>query len=381
MDDLYGDLPPASGEEKRDTTGLIGSAWSSLPLSQKQPKEKPTGTPQVTAAAASVTAAKSTKFVPSSLLFKPRQTSVAPSSNSSSSTAVSAAPQTSRNRALSVDNSTAIPQPAVVPTVIHEEPKEVAVEVYAAAAVEEFNNNSSFEVGEAYDPRRPNDYLAYCKERDEAKRLEKLAGENRRRLEEMEQARMELERQRKEAAERKDYKTLATASISAGESRGRGRGLSNLPSWVVQQMKEEEEKEKVQEGRVDAAPTSSHQPVVEGQFQDAVLPPPFAASSSSSSSSNSNGSNIEMIPVGTKRKVTHFSKPSNVILLKNMVAVEDVDDSLSFETKMECQKYGSVKTCRILVVDQKRFPKCPPQELVRTFVHFDRQDSAVRALK
>lgn len=52
---------------------------------------------------------------------------------------------------------------------------------------------------------------------------------------------------------------------------------------------------------------------------------------------------------GVKRKQGLFSKPSCVLLLKNMVSAEEVDDALADETSAECLKYGPVASCLVQV--------------------------------
>ena len=83
--------------------------------------------------------------------------------------------------------------------------------------------------------------------------------------------------------------------------------------------------------------------------------------------------------LGVKRKQGLFSKPSCVLLLKNMVSAEEVDDQLADETSGECLKDGPVASCLVqtlpATVDGSLVPD---HERVRTFVKFETQESAVR---
>eukprot|EP01006_Ploeotia_vitrea_P020043 TRINITY_DN52291_c0_g1_i1.p1 TRINITY_DN52291_c0_g1~~TRINITY_DN52291_c0_g1_i1.p1 ORF type:complete len:401 (-),score=55.77 TRINITY_DN52291_c0_g1_i1:27-1229(-) len=71
-------------------------------------------------------------------------------------------------------------------------------------------------------------------------------------------------------------------------------------------------------------------------------------------------------------------RPSQVIMLRNMVGPNEVDDELIGETKDECQaKYGAVEECNIHVVKKKGIHPC---EAVRLFVKFSSIENAVKAL-
>jgi hypothetical protein len=61
-----------------------------------------------------------------------------------------------------------------------------------------------------------------------------------------------------------------------------------------------------------------------------------------------------------------------------MVGPNEVDGALATETKDECQKYGAVVKC---VVFEVKDANCPAEEAVRTFVHFERQEGAVKAYR
>lgn len=239
---------------------------------------------------------------------------------------------------------------------------------------EEFNTNSSFDVQDAYEPGHPNDYIAYCSERLERRKQARIHEENVRRMDEADRSREALEKERRDAAQRGDYQSLLSSagSMSAGASlvdgerggsegvgrgRGRGRGLVNLPAWMTQQQ----------------------------QHTESVAPIAQTASEISAGEQFSDAAAVGI--VGIKRK-QGANKPSCVILLKNMVAAEEVDEQLAAETQQECSKYGDVEYCVVHSVTAHVegaqagvIVRCPDEERVRTFVCFQNQESAVRAFR
>lgn len=247
---------------------------------------------------------------------------------------------------------------------------------------DEFNTNSSFDIEDAYDPNRPNDYIAYCSERLERRKQARVQEDNMRRMDEADRAREALEKERREAAQRGDYQTLLSSAISmssagvgmavgagtgtgaegagssgdgAGRGRGRGRGLVNLPAWMTQQQQ-------FTEPAVVAhtSPQPLDQPSTGEQFLDAA-------------------GTVGI--VGIKRK-QGVNKPSCVILLKNMVGAAEVDEQLAAETQQECLKYGPVEHCVVHTVPAHfEGVLCPDLERVRTFVSFQSQESAVKAFR
>lgn len=235
---LYEDLPPISGDSV-SSNSVIGNAWSNVSLQlasggsseavdilkKEAPPTKVSSNQETnrTNESNSLNKPPSNKpLLPSSLLFKPRQATTVTQKQRPANDSTIQKVQTSTNLPSSSQHKTS--------EQLHEY----------------FNSNTSFDVDEAYDPRRPNDYIAFCDEREENKRLERLAEENKKKLEELEYARQALERKRREAAEKKDYHALLHAvkeddisipfSGGVNMSRGRGRGVANLPAWITQQM-------------------------------------------------------------------------------------------------------------------------------------------------
>ena len=290
-------------------------------------------------------------------------------------------------------------------------------------------HGASFDVEDPYDPTRPNDYLMWCEERLEKKRLDKLADENKLKMASAERARVDMERERQEAVESGDVLRL---QVSMGAGRGRGRGLSNLPAWMAQYSTptpssapsssssangsdsapgQFDDGERDQEGLaasrimnkmgyqkgeglgkdgqgiVNALEHRNSGPGSTGQGQIIVDEQDRMRIASRAIAAKLALTNPDLSPVGTekgidkapKKRMGLFSNPSCVVLLKNMVGPGDVDEMLADECKQECSKYGPVNTCVIHEITTE--PDCPEEECVRTFVCFEKQESAVRAYR
>ena len=68
---------------------------------------------------------------------------------------------------------------------------------------------------------------------------------------------------------------------------------------------------------------------------------------------------------------------SRVLVLRNMVGLEDVDESLEEETRAECQKYGIVER---VTVSAARRGSTSDEHAVRIFVAFRDSESTAKAL-
>lgn len=90
-----------------------------------------------------------------------------------------------------------------------------------------------------YDPMVPNDLLQYWENKAlavERERLERQAHET---LEEQQRLRQQLEREREELQKSGNVDRLV--EYHTKRSMGRGRGLSNLPAWLVEKQRKERE--------------------------------------------------------------------------------------------------------------------------------------------
>ena len=314
--DLYGDLPPAQGADQSQSSVSISSNFGAIPSAAQKVKL--------------VSVVKNTPKVSSTLAFRPRQ--AVPKNGI---VAIPAKQTELKSGAQLLAQSL-----DVVSEIFTEPPQQQEV----SNTTEEFNTNSSYEVNEAYDPKRPNDYIAYCEERLERRKQMRLQEENRKHMQAAEEARTLLEQERRDAASRGDYQSLLSSAgvhaavadnvggggggIGVSMGRGRGRGVANLPAWMTQQM---------------AAAT----PITTAATEDNNYPR-LSSSDETAAGQFSDAAPVQPVVVGVKRKqLGMFSRPSCVVLLKNMVALEEVDDQLGAETTQECLKYGPVHSCLI----------------------------------
>jgi hypothetical protein len=214
--DLYGDLPPPGSNNNSNSNPLnvdndpLLSVFLNAPKSNnKDQQKKPLEAKKASISKSSVEASV---IAPVSFAFKPRQTAITreqPKKQSVSHFTTSAmlTPSTSSTAANIGLSSKDLMAPLPMSRV----------------------ELGTFDVDDVYDPFRPNDYLQYCDERAELKRQKRIERDNKRILSEREQDRVRVERERVEAMQRGD---LLQVEASLG-GRGRGRGLSNLPSWMT----------------------------------------------------------------------------------------------------------------------------------------------------
>ena len=197
----------------------------------------------------------------------------------------------------------------------------------------------------AYDPSKPNDYEQIIREK-ERMRLEKEAELDilkRKRMEEKKKAKplaVAVEHPKGEKGMTLAQKMLEKMGWKKGEGLGKMKqGIST--ALVV-------EKTDARSGRVISpadAPSSSS------------APPPTTT---------------------TTTKVVPSNPPSRVIMLTNIVAPGQVDESLDEEVGEECSKYGDVENILIFEVTD---PQYPSDQAVRIFVQFENQKAAEAALQ
>ena len=371
---LYGDLPEENNSQgaapiiaqggwaKLNNASSTAAAAASKPASNMmsfKPRQALVSTSTTVAAAAPSSSSSSSsgeKAGGISIAFKPRQTASAgsakPSVASSAALGYTESVVTKRDADAAATTSSYSLSDHLDANLRHQGPRDpshtLADDGPTAGAAAATTATASFEVDDPYDPARPNDYLLYCEERLERRRALELEEENARKFAEIERAREQLERDRADAVQSGDMQRLLG---SAG--RGRGRGLSNLPSWVTQ-MQATEGASHGSSSSGSSGSGSGNGRGAPGQFDDS-------------------GGEPSSDPGGPRKKQALYTTPSTVLLLENMVAPGTVDSELAGETKQECERFGPVASC---VAFEE-----PLGGAVRLFVVFHAQESAVRAFR
>jgi splicing factor 45 len=176
-----------------------------------------------------------------------------------------------------------------------------------------------------YDPHVPNDLLAFWDAKAmERERLE-LEREAKETLQRQEHLRQQLEQERADLEKSGDLEKLVQHREQ--RSMGRGRGVSNLPAWLV-------EKQKKQQQQVGSETTS----------------PP-----------------VDNVVVENKSLRT--------IILSNLTAPGDIDDDLAEEVKEECEEQcGPVTSVTV------RDARPPHQPVVQVHVEFGTSQDAYKGV-
>jgi hypothetical protein len=109
------------------------------------------------------------------------------------------------------------------------------------------------EIKDPYDPYVPNDLLQYWDRKALAKERHELEREAREAFERQQALRLQLEKEREVLQKRGDFQAIIQKQqqqqqqqqqVSAmGRGRGRGRGVSNLPAWLVEKQRKEQEEQ------------------------------------------------------------------------------------------------------------------------------------------
>ena len=354
--DLYGDLPPPGTEGGRVAVKFAVQSGS------KTKTQPPGGAPMKSSSAAAESSVQpppsaagsrvqATSVAPLKAVFKPRQTVTR---------------DTASKKPIPVPGAYSVPSatPISSTSTSSSAPAEPTVR---------FVEVGSFEIEDPYDPSRPNDYLQFCEERLEQRRLKRLEKENERVLQERERERERVERERQEAVESGDVQRLE-ASLGG---RGRGRGLSNLPSWMTAGTKtsDQEQSGGTESSAIHDVPS---QIMSRMGFEEGSGLGRHGQGITSAIEVRQDGSNRGVIITGKAHREESFPSkkqrikvvaPSCVILLRNFVQGNESDENSRERVTQHCGKYGRILNCR---VHRKNDPHLSLEEQIAVFVTFER---------
>jgi len=333
MASLYGDLPPPETKSKSKSSNSNDSSTSLSSSNNTQGQTKISKlynfTPQVKSTVKTI----KKPIIPASWTtatqFKPttRKPITKPKTTIKSSTPTSAASIKQLNK--SNEN---IPLPTIISTEIITKKKDTVIDNSIIEAKQNSwlqssvtskkrkqnaaqNNKKSVGMEDIYDPKFPNEYEVYKKEKKMKKRMEK----ERREMEKQ----MEKERRHSHHHHHSHHNSPPPQPIPQPV----------MQPATVQNKDISGEEAYLMRARLSAKP---------------VQPPPM--------------SQPNIIP-------------SRVVLLTNLVGAGEVDDTLQEETAEECEKYGEVKKCFIFEVKGN----VPDDEAVRIFIEFGKIEEAAKA--
>lgn len=325
--DLYGDLPPPGTEgETRSAVRFAMQPGANTKASAAAP-HRPAPSPAYSSSASAGSKPQATPAASSSFkaVFKPRQT---------------------------ITKDAGPKKPAVAPSMLSSLPAAptlAAPDSSTAAAVStgRFVEVGSFETDDPYDPARPNDYLLFCEERLEQRRLKRLEKENERLMQERERERERLERERQEAIEKGDVQRL---EASFG-SRGRGRGLSNLPSWMTAGTKaptgSEETATSVDVPSQIMARMGHEEGSGLGKHGQGITSAIEVKHEGGNRGVVSGGGRVEVPHPTLKRPRMKVVAPSCVVMLENFIDEQERDAVARARISQRCLKFGHVVECRV----------------------------------
>jgi hypothetical protein len=203
--DLYGDLPPALGDSNTGKSKTIGWARPALNLFPRQiqtssdQSHKDTIIANESTTVQKPTDKKNVMKMPNSLAFKPRQATI-PIITTVGVNSVHSKVVTTENIHHSKKQAPINENHYNDINTKNNEKNEKTQHPDKTQEDTRFNTNDNFDVDDPYDPCKPNDYIAYCEERLEKKRLKRMEEENKIKFEELERDRNEREKERLNAA-------------------------------------------------------------------------------------------------------------------------------------------------------------------------------------
>lgn len=279
----------------------------------------------------------------STILFKPRSAAV--SNNNNNNTSINISSNKTINNNIKT-HSTAMSTPTILSTTttietivkkLNQTPNNInnngdGDEIKINDSILNNNNNSSvsFDIIDSYDPIKPNDYIKLCEERIENKRKAKLIEDNQLLLLEQKKQREIKEQEMLDAVNRASHSgDISTLHSLAAMGKGRGRGgVSNLPAWMTAttgQFNPNNDniiKKDESFGQYDDIPTSELEFINNNNNKEIltnIIEPKEVPS---------------IVADIIKRNKGLFSRPSQIVLLKNMVGAGEVDDQLASEVRI-----------------------------------------------
>jgi hypothetical protein len=279
---LFGDPPPQSGSKEEDkfTRKITKSVTTFVPPAKKKKKSNPF----LQAVGAAGT---SMAFVPTALKRKrpnrfsklekpatvPPTVAVVPDTTVASTTRSTSIIQPSPQ----VNEAAALPPKLTDPlsfqeglgsmtqttfTSASEQPASIEIHEQQSSHSLSYKYTSQFlvddppemtEIKDPYDPYVPNDLAQYWDRQALAKERHELEREAREAFERQQALRLQLEKEREESQKRGDYQATIQKqqeqrqqhilAMGRGRGRGRGRGVSNLPAWLVEKQRKEQEEQ------------------------------------------------------------------------------------------------------------------------------------------
>jgi len=335
MASLYGDLPPPGSKSKSSSSNDNDHSNSSFSITiQSQIKINRTSnsnnTPQVKSTVKTIKKPVIPASWTSATQFKPTQRKpiTKPKTKIKSSTSI---PTISNIKPLNNSNEN-IPVPTIISTEIITKKKETVIDNSIIEAKQNSwlqssvtskkrkqnasNNKKSVSMEDIYDPKYPNEYEVYKREKKIKKRMEK--------------ERREMEKQMEKEMRHNRHRSHGSPPVQQPPPMP-----IQAPPPVVQSKDMTGEEAYLMRARLSAKPAAAPQP----------------------------------------SQLLQSNIPSRVVLLTNLVGAGEVDDTLQEETAEECERYGEVKNCLIYEVKGN----VPDDEAVRIFIKFGKIEEAMKA--
>jgi hypothetical protein len=284
MESLFGDLPaPKKETATKGSTSSGGTTTKQVdtikvPSVTSLKQTDPTVTAAVTAgptssggaSSSSVSTKKkvsSTAFVPAALRKRPNKATTTTTTSSSSSSAV-VAPVVQLSKVVSQQ-----PTPEVVVVAKNEKEKETTIPSITTNDHDRSRDNASslgqeitdynatlqtsaidnsttanvmMDVEDLYDPAIPNDLLQYRERQAAIRHRQRLQAQQAQALADQEALRQQAIATRQALIQAGQLDVVVAQENAALASRGRGRGISNLPAWMIKKQQEEQKQRQQQ---------------------------------------------------------------------------------------------------------------------------------------